>query len=122
LGEASVTPEDLDSFGSIYGANGLSLTFAPGIAQRDFYYRDQITGFPEIQAVHQGGTLTSSSQTAVITPNRTDHLSLHHSFSLSNPLSVRNEGVISVYARDQFNNLADGGRSLGEDNGFVYRS
>ena len=120
LGEGSVTPNDLSSFASIYGSNGLTLSFGPGVAQRDFYYLDQTVGFPTLSAVHQSGLLHPATQYAVITPNQATHLTLQHPFSISTPLSVRNEGVIQLYARDQYENIADGGRTLGENNGLVY--
>jgi len=120
LGEASVTPELLDSFNSIYGSNALSLTFTPGTFQREFYYRDQVTGFPNISAVHQDRILVSATQQAVITPNKAHHLSLHHPYNITSPLSVRNEGVINVKVRDQYENLADGGAQIGENNGLTY--
>ncbi|OVE77049.1 hypothetical protein BVX98_03780 [bacterium F11] len=120
LGEASVTPNDSGSFQTIFGVNALSLTFTIGTSARDFFYRDEIVGFPNLSAVDQSVDLIGATTYAVVTPNKTDHFSLHHPFDISTPLSVRNEGVIDVVARDIFDNPADGGASLGEDNGFAY--
>jgi len=97
-----------------------TLTFTPGTAYRDLYYRDQITGFHNISAVHQARLLAATTQQAVITPNKPDHISFHHSYNIATPLSVRNEGVINVKIRDQYNNLADGGATIGENNGLTY--
>ena len=84
LGEASVTPSDLSSFSSIYGSNGLTLSFGPGVSQRDFYYMDQTVGFPVLSAVHQTGLIHPATQYAVITPNRTTHLTMQHRLQFSN--------------------------------------
>ena len=117
----SLTPTNLSSFASIYGSNGLTLSFGPGVAERDVYYTlDQTVGFPVLSAVHQSGLIRPATQYAVITPNKTTHLTLQHPYSFATPLSVRNEGVIQLFARDQFENIADGGRTLGENNGLVY--
>ncbi len=118
LGKASVSPNG--TFASIFGANALSLTFSAGISERDFFYEDDTTGFPVLSAVHQQNLLRSTTQQVIITPNRATKLSLEHNFSFTSPLSVRNEGIINVVARDQFNNVADGGASMGENNGYLY--
>jgi hypothetical protein len=120
LGKGSVTPTDLSSFSSIYGSNGLTLSFGPGVTERDMYYFDRTVGFPGLSAVHQLGLIRPATQYAVITPNKTTHLTLQHPYSFATPLSVRNEGVVQLLARDQFENIADGGRTLGENNGLVY--
>ncbi|MCB4757108.1 MAG: Ig-like domain-containing protein, partial [Elusimicrobia bacterium] len=119
-GKASVTPGNLSSFGSIYGQNALPLRFSSGTAQRDFFYLDEITGRPVLTAVHQDLVLVSTTQSVVITPNQANHLTIHHNYSLASPLSVRNEGTINLVARDVYENPADGGMSLGENNGFCY--
>jgi hypothetical protein len=120
LGKGSVTPNDPSTFSSIYGSNGLSLSFGPGVSDRDMFYTDQIVGLPTLSAVHQGGLIRPATTYIVITPNKTTHLTLQHPFNFATPLSVRNEGVIQLLARDQYENIADGGRTVGEDNGLVY--
>ncbi|MDP2866802.1 MAG: hypothetical protein Q8O90_11220, partial [Elusimicrobiota bacterium] len=92
--------------------NPLELDIPPGYSYADIYVWDTLVGSTTITAntsiLAYGITLPAISQDQYITPSSAAYLTLHHPYTLANPLRVRAAGYLTLRARDQFGNPATG--------------
>ncbi|MBN1822759.1 MAG: hypothetical protein JW803_00410 [Endomicrobiales bacterium] len=89
----------------------LSITLTPGLHEAPFYFRAQAAGEVPVRVWATG--LVDAVQISSVTPNVCHHFTLEHPYSVSNPVSVQEWGVITVQARDQYGNRAKGDATNG---------
>ncbi|MCS7151963.1 MAG: hypothetical protein NZ928_06225 [Endomicrobia bacterium] len=111
----SIDPtQDLDGAGWTLmtgGGNLLSVLIPAGNDSGTFYYFDTIAGSHTMKIsgrTASGRTLVPMYQQHYITPAPIRYFTIHHPFTLSNPLRVHEPGLLTVKARDRFGNVASG--------------
>ncbi|MEN3013788.1 MAG: hypothetical protein ABDH23_04130 [Endomicrobiia bacterium] len=111
----SVDPtQDLDGAGWTLmtgGGNLLPVLIPAGSDSGTFYYFDTIVGSHTMKIsgrTSSGRTLIPMYQTHYITPAPIEYFTIHHPFTIANPLRVHEPGLLTVKARDRYGNVAAG--------------
>jgi len=92
--------------------NPVDLSIFPGQSYANIYVWDTVVGTAVITAdasiSADGLVLPQIVQDLYVTPSTAAYFTLHHNYSLSNPLRVQTPGNVTLRARDKFGNVAAG--------------
>ncbi len=94
----------------LLAVNPLNTIIPPGQSEATFYIWDTIIGSVPVYVSGQVDDvlLPTVTQYHYITPNKADYITLHHPYTLANPLGVLQNGYVTIRARDKFGNIATG--------------